>query len=155
VVESINERIESVQDEACVIDEEIERQYAPRIAPLNAVLEEARGEAEALDAEVRRIGETGIEDINRGIRDIDERCQAEISEVTERLRQIQEAIRGELERAVRPVLEAAEWPEPEEAAGVAALFDSRRSYLDQIEVYKTHQGKPTASRRVNGLEAAP
>ena len=32
------------------------------------------------------------------------------------------------------------------------LFDSRRSYVDQIEVYKRHQGKPTErrERRDNG-----
>ena len=147
-VESINERIAAVQKGAAAIDEEIEQLYVLRIDPLNAVLEEVRGEVAALNAEVRGIAEAGIEEINRGIRAIDERCQAEISGLIERISEIQEAIRGELEPAVRPVLEAAEWPEPEEETAVVPLFDSTRPYLEQIEIYKAHQGKATAGARV-------
>jgi hypothetical protein len=63
----------------------------------------------------------------------------------ERIGEIQEAIRGEIEEATKSAVDAAEWPEPEEEAGaIPPLFDSRRSYMDQIEYYRRHQGKEAA-----------
>jgi hypothetical protein len=143
-VASINERIEAIQDEVASIDEEITELYAPRLIPLNAAIEQLRSEVEALNAEVRRIGAEGIEEINAGIRERNERCEAEISELNERIERIQGTIRGLLEPAVGPVLEQAEWPGPEEQeTGLIPLFDSKRGYLEQLEIYKAYQAKPT------------
>jgi hypothetical protein len=44
-----------------------------------------------------------------------------------------------------------EWPQPSEPKeDPDSLFDSRRSYVEQIDRYKRHQGKPTARRKRNG-----
>jgi hypothetical protein len=49
--------------------------------------------------------------------------------------------------AAAPDLAAVEWPEPVEADDDDdALYDSQRSYVDQIDRYKLHQGKPTTRR---------
>ncbi len=144
-VESMNARLASVRDEVEAINREIERLYAPRIVMLNVVLDEVRGEAEALDIEVRRIAEEGIDEINACIRDIDGRHTAEIDEVRERIGEIQAAIRSETERAAQPAIDAVAWPQPQEAASATPpLFDSSRSYLDQIEHYRRFQGKEVA-----------
>jgi hypothetical protein len=50
--------------------------------------------------------------------------------------------------AEQPDLSDWEWPEPSEPnEDPDPLFDSRRSYLEQIDRYKRHQGKPTSDRR--------
>jgi hypothetical protein len=61
-------------------------------------------------------------------------------------------------KAEAPDLDAIEWPEPADGAEHPnPLFDSRRSYLEQIEVYKRHQHKPTEKRerRDKGTQRKP
>jgi hypothetical protein len=141
----MNARLAEVRAEVEAINSEIERLYEPRIISLNAMLDEVRDEAEALDDQVRQIGEEGIEAINCGIRDIDGRHKAEISQVVERIEEIREAVRGETEAAANPAIDATEWSEPQEDTGaIPPLFDSSRSYMEQIAHYRLHQGKETA-----------
>jgi hypothetical protein len=145
-VESINERIAAVQDQADNINAEIEELFGPRIVPINAVIEGLRGEVEALNAEVRRVRAEGIEELNAGIAEQNERCETELLELTGRIERLQRTICESLEPAVGPVMAAAEWPAPEEReeeTGAVPLFDSRRDYLGQIEIYKAYQDKPT------------
>ncbi len=49
-------------------------------------------------------------------------------------------------RASAPDLDAVEWPEPRESADEDPdpLFDSTRDYVEQIDRYKRHQGRPTS-----------
>jgi hypothetical protein len=144
-VELMNVRLAAVREEVATINREIERQYGPGIVSLNAVVDEVRHDAEAVNGEVRRIAEEGIDEINAGIRDIDDRHSVEIDGVQERIVEIRTAIRRQTEEAAAPVIDRAEWPEPEEEDGaIGALFDSRRSYMEQIEHYRRHQGKDPA-----------
>jgi hypothetical protein len=54
-----------------------------------------------------------------------------------------------------PAADAFAWVEPEPPdAETEELFDSRRDYLDQIEIYKERTGRPTG-RRGNGNGGAP
>ena len=44
-----------------------------------------------------------------------------------------------------------EWPEPKEGdEDPNPLFDSRRDYVEQIDVYKAFQGKPTERKSGKG-----
>jgi hypothetical protein len=46
-----------------------------------------------------------------------------------------------------PNLDEIEWPEPDEGdEDLDPLFDSTRDYVEQIDHYKEHQGKPTERR---------
>jgi len=148
-VESINDRLADVRESADEIDEEIEEMFGDRLVPLNEILREVRAEAEAINADVGRVGEEGIAEINRGIDAINARYEAEMLRVKDRVGEIQKEIRDELETAARPVLDAVEWPKPEEDASVAPLFDSKRAYLEQMDFYKRHLGKAT-SRKSSG-----
>jgi hypothetical protein len=153
-VDRMNLRLGIVREEAAAIDDEIQTLYAHRIVALNAMIDEVRHDAEALDAEIRETGETGIAEINAAIDAIDEQCRAEIVDVCHRIEDTRRAIRTELDTETTSALDGAEWPTPQEIAGAIPLFDSRRSYLEQIDVYKKHLGKPTArvKRDDNGLK---
>jgi hypothetical protein len=57
-----------------------------------------------------------------------------------------ESISEELQEACRT--SEFDWPEPREAdEWEDPLFDSRRGYIDQIDMYKRHQGRPTRRRK--------
>ena len=154
-VESMNERLADVQEQANSIDDEIRELFAPRIAPLNEVIEGVRQDAEALDAEVRRVGAEGIAEINAAIREINERYETQLSDVTDRVEEIQREIHDDLENATSSALDGIEWPQPEEEdASAEPLFDSTRTYLEQMNVYKRHQGRATA-RKINRNRGQP
>ena len=49
--------------------------------------------------------------------------------------------------AEAPDLSEIEWPEPNEGdEDPDPLFDSLRDYVEQIDVYKAFQGKPTSRK---------
>jgi len=75
-------------------------------------------------------------------------------DIVSRVEHTRQAIRTELDAETTSALDGAEWPTPQEIAGAIPLFDSRRGYLEQIDVYKKHLGKPTArvKRDDNGLK---
>lgn len=57
-----------------------------------------------------------------------------------------QAIASDL-RAAAPDLSGVDWPEPREGdEDPDPLFDSCRGYVEQVDRYKRHQGKPTARR---------
>jgi hypothetical protein len=48
-------------------------------------------------------------------------------------------------------LDEFEWPEAEEGdADPDPLFDSKRAYIDQVDRFKLHQGKPTERSTIVG-----
>ena len=54
-------------------------------------------------------------------------------------------------RAKAPDIDEIDWPDPEQAdEDDDPLFNSTRDYVEQIDRYKHHQGKPTARRGRNG-----
>lgn len=53
-------------------------------------------------------------------------------------------------QAEAPDLSGVDWPEPDEGdEDPEPLFNSWRTFVEQMNVYKEHQGKPT-SRKVQG-----
>jgi hypothetical protein len=75
-------------------------------------------------------------------------------ELSEQIESVFDDIRADF-NAEQPDLSQWEWPEPSEPnEDPDPLFDSRRGYVEQIDRYKQHQGKPIARRRRNG-SAAP
>jgi hypothetical protein len=55
------------------------------------------------------------------------------------------ASNSQQERA--PDLDAIDWPEPRDCReDNDPMFDSTRSYVEQVDRYKRHQGKPTTRR---------
>jgi len=99
-----------------------------------------------------------IADINRATRDAHEsdlaRIRAEWAQIEKRAiaweesaKSIWQAIADDLEEAA-PDPDDVNWPEPEDGhEDPDPLFDSTRAYLDQIDRYKAHQGKPTERKR--------
>jgi hypothetical protein len=82
---------------------------------------------------------------------IQERHEAEIEEWRERAEPVWQAMREKLE-AQAPDLDNVIWPEPAEGdEDPDPLFDSTRSYVEQIDRYKQHQDRPTARKR-NGAD---
>jgi hypothetical protein len=75
-----------------------------------------------------------------------ESINQQIAEWRSRADPLYQQIAADLEAAVAE-LDPIEPPEPAEAnEHPDPLFDSRRTYLEQIEVYKWQQGKPTARK---------
>jgi predicted nucleic acid-binding Zn ribbon protein len=74
-----------------------------------------------------------------------------VAEAIDRLAEKAEPILLKIEEdleAEAPDADAFDWPEPKEGnEDDDPLFDSTRDYLDQIDRYKYHQGKPTESVR--------
>ena len=105
-----------------------------------------------------------LETINEALKPIRQQLEP-IREQTrawrQRVEQVYQQIAADLEAEV-PDLDDIKWPEPADGdEHPDPLFDSRRSYVDQIAVYKEHQGRPTEKRawgsnrqKANG-EAAP
>ena len=70
--------------------------------------------------------------------------------IAERFNSIRQAITETL-AAKAPDLDAVDWPEADQGdEDEDPLFDSNRDYVEQIDRYKKHQGKPTGRRPRNG-----
>lgn len=149
-----------------LIETEVQHYYDPtlsdRVAEQNRALEDEiatlnqslvpghEAELEALRAELDEILEQ-LKPIRKQLAPI----AKEASEWRERAEALYQVIAEEL-REDEPDFSSVEWPEPAEGdKHPDLLFDSTRSYLDQIDRYKRHQGKPTERRprrRLNGGE---
>jgi hypothetical protein len=132
------------------LSKEIASTYDSEVQALKAEREELQRELDEIHEEFR----SGIE---RLAADFDERVRplwARAAPIWERAKVVWQAALVSLE-AEMPDLDAVEWP-------VAAigdedpdpLFDSRRSYIEQMDRYKVYQGKPT-SRRATGTKPPP
>jgi hypothetical protein len=120
-----------VQDEIDGIEAEIEDEHRDELDALESTWVEIVAEGEALAAEMEARG--------AGLR-------AKIEAWTERANPTWHAM-AELLQARAPDLTEVEWPEPDEGdEDDDPLFDSTRGYVEQIDKYKQHQGKPTERR---------
>jgi hypothetical protein len=78
-----------------------------------------------------------------------EKLQAAIEAYQEKIQPILDAIESDLEDEA-PSIEDYDWPEPDEGdEDDDPLFDSTRDYVEQVDRFKDHQGKPT-ERRARG-----
>jgi hypothetical protein len=102
-----------------------------------------------------------IEALRQRHRDLDLRWTSqtrslgdEYRTIADRFNSIRHAITESLE-AQMPDLDNVNWPEADEGdEDEDPLFDSNRSYVEQIDRYKKHQGKPTGRRPRNGGSAS-
>jgi hypothetical protein len=121
------------------------------------VSSQVRRELQALEESVmvrhHDVLEELLEEYER-IRDDHAQVIADLKEWSERIEDTHQRIREDLTRE-QPDLSEWQWPDPSEPdEDPDPLFDSRRSYLEQINRYKAHQGKPIGRRKRSG-EAAP
>jgi hypothetical protein len=90
-----------------------------------------------------------LEEIEEALKPILEQLkpiQEKVEDWRARVEETYQRIADDLE-AEAPVAEEISWPEPAEGdEHPDPLFDSTRTYLDQMDVYKRNQGKPTARR---------
>jgi hypothetical protein len=114
----------------------------------------------AIQDELRAVGQTVLarhEDVlgelreeHERLREAHDRVLEDLADWSERVEQAFRLIRSDLEDE-QPVLSRWEWPEPSRPnEDRNPLFDAHRDYVDQIDRYKDHQGKPTARRKLNG-----
>jgi hypothetical protein len=127
-----------------ILTQEIERYYDDDLV----------GRIEEVAADVQ----AELDDINTKVR---ERYAKELRELQAERKKALAAIKafeekakplfGRIEQdlaAAAPDVDAYDWPEPDKGdEDDDPLFDSTREYLDQIDRYKEHQGKPTGSTR--------
>jgi hypothetical protein len=108
-----------VQTDLDAITEEVHARYARQIASLEKKRERIVVARERMQERIARL-EGAIEESAEPILD---------------------AIRTELQ-AAQPDIHSYDWPEPAEGDEEPnPLFDSTRSYLDQVDAYRAHQGK--------------
>jgi hypothetical protein len=106
-------------------------------------------------AELQERHKTIVDAINADLAEIAERYQAAFAEIINRHNRLQDGIAGELEAEAPDLNDLVDWPEPDDGnEDDDPLFDSTRDYLEQIDRFKFHQGKPTErkSRKRNGGE---
>jgi hypothetical protein len=132
------------------LEERVEAAFCEAFQPLS-------DEVEALNESVVPRYDEELNELREGLREITEalkpireqlvpiRKQAEAW--CQRAERVYEAIAAELEEAAPEPPDEIECPEPIEGdEHPDPLFDSRRSYVEQVDVYKAHQGKPTEKR---------
>ena len=116
----------------------------------DSALAEAKARFESVTAEAKARFEAAIApamaELEAAVAESDAAKREATAQWTERANPLFEAIADDLEAAAPDVNEL-DWPELEVDEFEDPLYNSRRSYLDQIEHYKAHQGKPTARRR--------
>ena len=145
-IEVVTEELERHADQ---VREQVLRQHAPEITLLQAQFERMQQTIGPHQEALRGLAEEyeirmaeHVEAINAEIEQFYDQAEPVFSDIT-----------SDLEDK-KPDPDDLEWP-----AGYLAdefddqLFQSERSYLDQIARYKEHQGKPTARRRKNGGSA--
>ena len=139
------------EEHAAEIRQEVLDRHADAIAQL-------RSEFEAVQAAIRP-HQQALEEINAEFQDrfaerITQHLEAingQVAEFYARTQSVWTAIGDDLEDNA-PDPDEVDWPEPEDPEEPDdPLFNSSRSYIEQIDRYKRHQGKPVARRaRRNG-----
>jgi hypothetical protein len=123
--EAVAAACEEVEDELRRVTQEVHQEHSGETAPLLT-------EYEALQAEYEEFVRT---------------LQAKLGELTERAEPVWQAIADDLEELAPDVDELrpnSTWLANEDDD---PLFDSTREYVEQVDRFKQHQGKPTERRR--------
>ena len=136
--------VEAEIDRYQAIDPDVNRRFS-------AISHEIWVELSAVENDVLARHATSIEGLRehhaRIIAELD-RIESDLSGLAEQAGSVFDEIRDDLEDE-KPDLGEWDWPAPSEPhEDPDPLFDSRRTYLQQINRYKLHQGKPTEARRV-------
>ena len=137
---------------------EIERYYDDGIdQDVADAAREVSHELATLRAEVVARHQVALDAARKELRGTVGRCNAELSaivkryakpcrKIARRFNRLQKIIAAELQRKA-PDLDLVDWPEPADGDEDGdPLFDSGRDYVEQIDRFKAHQGKPTERR---------
>jgi hypothetical protein len=144
-----------------IVKREIERYHDANLADrVRATVADVNAEIADIEERIEDEHREDIEALDSAWAKIVKQCLALQTQMEARLAQIQAKIDAWHERArptwqamseslreQAPDLDAFDWPEPAEGEeDDDPLFDSTRDYLDQIDRYKLHLGKPTERR---------
>ena len=145
-----------------ILVREIERYHDDDIdQDVEDAAREVGHELAALRAEVVARHQVALDAVRKELRGTVGRCNAELSaivkryakpyrEIGRRFNRLQKIIAAELQRKA-PDLDLVDWPEPADGDEDGdPLFDSGRDYVEQIDRFKAHQGKPTERRAATG-----
>jgi hypothetical protein len=156
-VRSLRRRIASKASEVRNQIEDAESRVIERHTEAVEELREGWAETESEITEHQEAIATAIERCEQTIAGHDEAITGLLENWQAHAEPIWQQIASEIEQEV-PDVEQIEWPtlddgNEEEGSADGPLFDSNRSYVEQIDRYKKHQGKPTARRPRNGGSA--
>jgi hypothetical protein len=128
-----------------ILQQEIERYFDTSLGRRVAAVEvELRAELSAINQDVERHHAEALERLRVQWQAIQQRIRAELQAWNDRARQVWQSMTEAL-NANAPDFDAITWPEPIlEDEDPEPLFDSRRDYLEQMAVYKRHQGRAPA-----------
>jgi hypothetical protein len=126
-----------------ILAAQIERFHDATIGSRIAAAERAVAQRLGLDAITREVTARHADEVDE-LRAEWERLSEEIAAFGERASTTWQEMQTEMEEASPPLPDDLEWPEPKRADDDGdALYDSTRSYLDQLAAYKAWQGKPS------------
>jgi hypothetical protein len=126
-----------------ILTEEIGRYYDNDLAGrIEDVTEEVQGDLDDVNAEVRKRYAKELRELETERK----KTLAAIKAFEEKAKPLFERIEHDLEDEATDA-DAYDWPEPDEGdEDDDPLFDSTRDYVEQIDRFKEHQGKPTERR---------
>jgi hypothetical protein len=136
VEEAFNEALQTLSDDVDDLNESVVPRFEDDLAQL-------------------RDGRTEIEEALEPIRQQLKPILATVAAWRRQVERIYQAIADELE-AEAPESGEIAWPEPAKGEEHPdPLFDSKRSYVDQIDIYKRHQQRPTEKRAYGSKHRKP
>jgi hypothetical protein len=121
--------------------------HIDEIAELQASFEQAQANIAERQAAIAE----AIAECRRSVEEHQEAIADRLEQWREHAAPVWRVVAREIRRAL-PDISQIEWPEPEPPDESDALYDSRRSYVEQVNRFKRHQGKSTT--RKNSRNAA-
>jgi hypothetical protein len=133
---------------ARILEREIMRYYDPTLHRRTAtVAAQVERDLASASAKIRRRHAGDIAALAAEHRRIIALLRASERKTAPIMRRIERAL-----QAAAPDLDTYSWPEPRQGnEDPDPLFDSTRDYVEQINRYKAHQGKPIERRRRDGI----
>jgi hypothetical protein len=135
-----------------ILEGEIARYYDSDLADrITETAAEAQTDLDQINTRIRKRHAKAIAALNRERKKV----IAAIAAFEKKARPVLRKIESDLE-AEAPDVDQYDWPEPDEGdEDTDPLFDSTREYLDQIDRYKEHQGKPAEALTYDRVCANP
>jgi hypothetical protein len=131
-----------------ILVREIERYYDPYLRRnIRRVANRIEGELADINSEVQGEFADEYEQLQDDYAELVERYEAELERIRERQEALQLAV---ADRLAEQAPEAGDYNWPQPRAGTEdpdPMFKSTRGYVQQIDRFKRHQGKPTTRRR--------
>jgi hypothetical protein len=131
-----------------ILVQEIERYYDPNLhRNIRRVASRVERELASINSEVQGEFADEYQQLEDDYAELVERYEADLQGIAERHETLQLAITERLEQQA-PEAEDYNWPEPRAGdEDPDPMFKSRRGYVEQIDRFKRHQGKPTTRTR--------